>query len=238
VLVSGDGRRWLRVPRSTDADLYAVAHGAGGFVAVGTDGVVLRSGDGRRWQQDRRVTALNLHTVIWTGREYIAGGDLGRVLASRDGRRWTLVRFPGYHAVRAFSAYGSTIVAAGSGTVARRSPSSHWRLESIGFQHFWTGVAYGAGRFVIVGHNGSALVSSNAGAGWTSISTGPAVNLDAVTWTGTEFLAAGQAVAVASPTGTTWHAIRIATRHSVRALARYGHVTIGVGDEGTIVRIG
>jgi photosystem II stability/assembly factor-like uncharacterized protein len=237
ILLSADARHWRPVPRITDQDLYAVAHGSGGFVAVGTGGVMIRSRDGREWSLNRRITRLNLHAVAWTGHEYLAGGDLGRVLSSRDGRRWTLVGFPGYHAVHAFAAHGDTIVVAGSGTVARSSGSARWRLQPIGFQHFWTGAAYGAGRFVVIGHNGTALVSTDAGATWTAATTSTAINLDAITWTGTEFVATGQGTAVASRTGTTWQTIPLGSRHSVRALASVGGHLVGVGDQRTIVQI-
>jgi hypothetical protein len=130
------------------------------------------------------------------------------------------------------------LAAAGSGTVARRAPGRRWQLQPIGFQHFWTGDAYGAGRFVIVGHNGSALVSADTGTIWTAETTATAFNLDAIAWTGREFVAAGQGTAVASPNGMSWRAIAVPSCRSVRALVPYrGHV-IGVGDLRAIVRVG
>jgi hypothetical protein len=237
VLVSRDGRRWSRRPRPTSQDLYGVAHGDDRFVTVGSHGAVLSSRDGRRWTRERPVTGFNLHTVIWTGSEYLAGGDRGRVLSSRDGRHWTVDTFPGYHAVRAFATHGRTVVAAGSGTVARRGPGHDWDLESVGFQHFWTGVAYGNGRFVIVGHNGTALLSGDAGATWVPVTTGVAVNLDAVIWSGTRFIATGQGTAVASLNGTNWQPIDLGTLNSVRAMTLFGGHVIGVGDQRTIVQV-
>ena len=215
VLVSANGRRWQRVPRFTSADLYSVARGSGGFVAVGTGGAAFRSSDGRHWIADRRVTRLNLHTVAWTGSGYLAGGDIGVMLSSRNGRGWRVVSFPGFHAVRAVAVGARTVVAAGSGTVARRAPGGRWQLQAVGFQHFWTGAAYGAGRFVIVGHNGTALISTDSGRIWTPATTGVAVNLDAITWTGDEFLATGKGIAVASPNGVTWAPVPLS-----RAVAR------------------
>ena len=238
VLASPNGRRWRRLPRFTSADLYSVAHGPRGFVAVGTGGAAFWSSDGRRWIADRRATSLNLHAVAWTGSAYLAGGDVGVLLSSRDGRRWHLVRFPGFHAVRAFATGTATVVAAGSGTVARRAAGGRWQLQAIGFQHFWTGAAYGAGTFVIVGHNGTALRSANSGATWTAVTTGVALNLDAITWTGKEFVASGRGVAVASTDGVTWTPVRLPTTRSVRALTPYRGGLLGVGDLGTIVRFG
>jgi hypothetical protein len=222
----------------TTADLYSIAHGPKAFVVVGTGGVVMWSRDGLRWSLDRSVTSLNLHTVAWTGRVYTAGGDRGKLLTSTDGRRWGVVkRYPGYHAVRAIAANGGAIGLAGTGTVARNAAGGRWLLEPIGFQHFWTAVAYGAGVFVIVGHNGTELLSGDAGLTWVPVTTTAAVNLDAVAWTGTEFVATGQGTAVASPDGTNWQAIPVKSRYSVRALALFEGHLIGVGDQRTIVQV-
>ena len=91
---------------------------------------------------------------------------------------------------------------------------------------------------MIVGHNGTALVSANSGATWTPATTGVAVNLDAVAWTRDEFIATGRGVAVASTNGVTWTPVRLPTKRSVRALTPYAGAVIGVGDLGTIVRFG
>ena len=45
-------------------------------------------------------------------------------------------------------------------------------------KRFQTSVAYGGGRFVIVGHNGEALVSTDAGQTWVAGKSDVEVNLD------------------------------------------------------------
>ena len=100
---SPDGRTWTRITKidgATHPALGAVAAGAGGFVAVGTDGsrpTAWRSTDGRTWhrpattgavpQPDRaRMRYANGRFLVPTGRE---------VWSSADGRSWAKARVPG-----------------------------------------------------------------------------------------------------------------------------------------------
>lgn len=238
VLLSPNGRAWRPVRRPTTEDLYSVARGRGSFVAVGAGGVVLRSRGGRVWRPRRSPVSLNLHTAFWTGREYLAGGDRGRVIASRDGRDWRRIPFPAFHSVRDFAGDGHSVIAAGAGTIARRpSPGAGWELESAGFQHFQTGVAYGDGRYVIVGHNGQALSSADDGRTWEAGKSGVEVNLDTVIWTGGAFLASGEGTAIESSDGLTWQPRALGTPRAIRALVRFRGGIVGVGDGGARVRL-
>jgi hypothetical protein len=236
VQISGDGRHWRPVRRPTRVDLYAIAHGPGGFVAVGAAAAVLTSPDGTRWTSRAVPARLNLHAVGWTGSQYLAGGDRGELISSVDGRRWTRVRFPGFHSVRSFATHGDLVIAVGAGTIARRGfPSGGWQLESTGFGRFQTGVAYGAGRFVVVGHNGELIVSSNGGRSWMPSPSGVTQNLNAVAWTGKRFLAVGEGVTITSDDGQSWRPVKISARHSLRALVASGQRAIAVGDLNTHV---
>src|SRR5664279_5511557 len=103
------------------------------------------------------------------------------MLSSPDARRWRRVRFPGFHSIRGFATDRTTVIAVGAGTIARQSdPSASWQLETIGLGKFQTGVAFGDGRFVVVGHNGGVLLSTDHGASWSSVASGVTQNLDAV----------------------------------------------------------
>jgi hypothetical protein len=128
------------------------------------------------------------------------------------------------------------VIAAGAGTVARQaSPTAAWQLETVGLGRFQTGGAYGDGRFVVVGHNGGVLLSTDHGASWSSVASGVTQNLDAVVWTGRRFLATGEGVAIASTDGGDWQPLTLPTRHSLRALVPTGQVVAAVGDLGTRV---
>lgn len=238
VLRSTDGRRWRAVSRPTRSDLYGIAHGDAGFVAAGAGGTLLTSRDGRTWRRRSVPTGLNLHGVTWTGSEYLVGGDRGVVLASADGVRWRRVRSQAFHSVRAFATDGRAVVAVGAGTIMRRpTRGAAWQFESAGLQRFQTGVAYGGGRFVVVGHNGEALASTDGGRTWQAGTSGVEVNLDAVIWTGRRFVASGEGIAITSTDGLRWSPLRVATTRSIRSWTRAGGVIVGVGDGGTTVRV-
>jgi hypothetical protein len=244
VSVGGGGRilrgngsdRWRRSDSPTGADLYGAAQGGGTFVAVGSDGTIITSEDRRDWTLRESPVELNLHTVHWTGNGFLAGGDRGEVIASSNGRRWRSVDFPGFHSVRGFATGDGVVIAAGAGTIARQeSGGSEWELEQLGLGRFQTAVAYGGGRFVIVGHNGEALVSGDGGQTWNPSASGVEVNLDAVTWTGEAFLATGEGIAIASADGLQWQPVALPTQRSLRSLLPYGDTVIAVGDGNTRV---
>jgi hypothetical protein len=240
VAVGGGGRlqlsrdgRWRRVSSPTSRDLYAIARGPARFVAVGAKATVLTSGNGLRWMRRPVPARLNLHAVAWTGSEYLAGGDRGVLLSSPDGLRWRRLPFPGFHSIRSFATDGTSVIAAGAGTVARLpAPGDSWQLEPVGLGRFQTGVAYGGGRYVVVGHNGGLLVSTDGGASWTAAVSGITQNLDAIIWTGGRFTATGEGIAITSQDGSHWQQTAVPGHHSIRALAGSGlGVVVGVGDE-------
>jgi hypothetical protein len=234
VQVSRDGRYWQPLGRPARQDLYGIAHGPGGFVAVGADATVLTSADGVHWAARSVPARLNLHAVGWAGSQYLAGGDRGELLSSADGSRWARVRFPGFHSVRSFATDGTSVIAVGAGTIARRGlPKGRWQLESTGFGRFQTGVAYGAGRFVLVGHNGELLVSTDHGRSWMPTPSGVTENLNAVVWTGKHFLAVGEGVTIVSSDGRSWREVNVPARHSLRALVPWGGLAVAVGDQNT-----
>jgi photosystem II stability/assembly factor-like uncharacterized protein len=159
------------------------------------------------------------------------------LLASSDGRRWRRLAVPGFHSIRGFATDGSSVVAAGAGTVATRpAAGGSWQLQSIGLGHFQTGVAYGDGRYLVVGHNGEVLASTDGGATWQPQNSGVSQNLDAIAWTGSRFIATGEGVSITSTDGTQWLALRPASIHSIRALTVWRRTVFGVGDLGAHIR--
>ncbi|HEX6117195.1 MAG TPA: hypothetical protein VFY99_08845 [Solirubrobacterales bacterium] len=238
ILRANRGSDWRRSATAVDEDLYGLAQGGKRFVAVGADGTILTSDDRREWSVRPSPVELNLHSVHWTGEEFLAGGDRGEVIRSRDGLRWRRSEFPGFHSVRGFATGGGSVVAVGAGTIARREASGGpWDLESAGTAKFQTGIAYGAGRFVVIGHNGSVLVSTDGGGSWEPGTSGVEVNLDAITWTGSRFIATGEGIAISSADGLAWEPEPAPARRSVRALIPYRDLVFGVGDGNTRVEL-
>lgn len=236
LISSTNGLAWQRQPAPTGEDLYGLAYGAGGFVAVGADGAVLQSTDGRSWTVRHLTTGLNLRTVAWTGTEYLIGGDRGQIFASADAVHWQQLPEQAFHSIRDFATGDGTTVAAGAGTVMRRTAGGSWTLEPVGFGHFQTSIAFGAGRFVIVGHNGEALVSSDGGRSWTTGTGSGVINLDRVVYADGRFIATGQGQELTSGNGLSWVAARLPTGSSIRSIAVAGSNLVAVGDLNTILR--
>ena len=236
VLMSTDGTAWRAVPRPTPEDLYGVAHGPGGYVAVGAAGVVLRSPDGVAWTRAGLPSRLNLHAVAWDGHGYLAGGDRGRLFASVNGRRWRRVPFTAFHSIRDFATEGDVTVVAGAGTIGRHRAGGPWTLEPVGFGKFQTSVTAGGDRFVIVGHNGTASVSTDSGRTWTAGRTGVEVNLDRVVFAGGWFVATGEGRALRSRDGLAWRPLALPAARSIRSIAVDGPLLVAVGDGGVVLR--
>jgi hypothetical protein len=92
VMASADGVRWSAVASPTAANLLAVAHKAGQWVAVGTGGTILTSPDGAAWTTRDSGSTQHLLDVAWGDGTWVAVGYAGQVLSSPDGVSWTLRR--------------------------------------------------------------------------------------------------------------------------------------------------
>ena len=69
--------------------LRSVTWGAGRFVAVGYDGVIVHSSDGIHWKEAaQHVSGEFLRGVTWGDERFVAVGFEGIVVFSSDGDRW------------------------------------------------------------------------------------------------------------------------------------------------------
>lgn len=153
--------------------------GPGGIVAVGAKGVLLISPNGRRWLRWSRATHQNLRTVTVLGGRWYAAGDGGVVLSSADGIKWRPEAKLAPFSVRQLAEGNGLQVAAGAGIIATRPGAGPWALNPAGDYRFKTGVAFGHGLFVVVGHAGG-IVSSTDGDQWTPAPIDTVENLDAI----------------------------------------------------------
>jgi hypothetical protein len=100
--------------------LNGVAHGASGFVAVGSSGTVLTSKDGFSWSQRYPDTRSALFDVAWNGKVFVAVGAGGFAFTSPDGAFWAK-NATGSSATLSHLAWNGTLFAAvgDNGTVRR-----------------------------------------------------------------------------------------------------------------------
>lgn len=234
ILRSPYGRPWRSYPSGTRRHLYGVGGGGGGFVAVGAGGTVLTSEDGRRWTARKSGTRQSLRTVSFVDGRWYAAGDGGVVLSSVNRRSWqrdsTLAPF----SVRQLVSDGALQLAVGAGIVAARPPGGTWSLNPAGDYSFKTGVSYAQGQFVVSGHAGAILTSSDA-ANWTHVATGSVRNLEAVGFADGIWVTAGFGFLATSPDARTWTQRDVPASASIRSLAYGAGRWVAVGDQGVIL---
>jgi hypothetical protein len=203
-------------------NLISVAYGNGTFVAVGggvTDkngpgGRILTSVDGKDWKE-LPGWKFRVHPVLFGNGRFVAGGPDYQLLWSADGATWEPGGKIADEAATHFrmGAFGNGVfVFAGNGR--RAEQEIHWVVCSrdgtaIDAERSdlppLRAMAFGNGRFVVVGPDGLRLSSAD-GKTWENEVREPKVTLDSVVWTGKEFFAAGDGKGFASADGKTWTA--------------------------------
>ena len=174
----------LPVPSGSMVMLKRVRWSGALFVAVGDS--IFTSPDGATWTERPAGLTTTLMDVTWTGSQFVATGDGGTVLTSADGATWVRQSVPA--AIVAPVLYG---VAA-----------SNTRIVAVGKQSLVSGPTP---------DTGLVLTSTDGGVTWTEV-PGIASVLNAVAWSGSEFVAVGnslgqpvaKAVALTSPDGLVW----------------------------------
>jgi hypothetical protein len=177
VFTSADGMKWLKGVSGTEANLYSVAYGGGQFLAAGSSaasGIVAASVDGLQWTiqtfpGDLQRTA-GLHRVVWGAHGWVISGSSG-LYTSADGRNWTLHTGPDIDLVGASLAAGGGRYVAGGwrGHVIVSIDGATWEAAPSTFTPSLQRVAYGGGRFVVVGEGEGAhglIMTSADGRTW------------------------------------------------------------------------
>ncbi len=263
VVRSGDGEAWVQVESGVTSDLLGVAAGDERFVAVGADGMVATSEDGVNWTPRTVGAAVRLTGVAWNGSLYVAvgagGGELfhGVVLTSSDGATWsdrTPDRVPPLLGV---TWDGRRFVAVGwIGALAISADGLDWNVRTLGdeLQGCWFmlrpsylySVAGSGSLLVAVGlvvgdqYPGLGVsLASPDGEAWSCAQTELPPNqfrFNAVTWTGTRFVAAGLGGAIGtSVDGLAWEREESPATPTLFAVVAGRHRLVAVGEGGTIV---
>ncbi len=220
-LVSADGLHWQASPPRSDPHirLHAITYGAGRFVAIGksfdrggeSKGLIAVSEDGQSWR-DWRQPALVPEALIYGAARFLFLGGANLVVW-RDGESLP-------HATPSFdlAASGCRGLACGDTeagfrfvAIGESEDGQAWRAAtSDGLR--WdipphpaplaSGIAYGAGHFVVVGPKGL-IESSHDGQTWVPRRADDAEHFEQVFWTGKKFLARGRRT-WASADGFSW----------------------------------
>ncbi len=212
------------IPRlsSTSANLNAIAFGAGSYVAVGVDGVVLKSPDSAAWTQQSSSDTNALRSVSYANGLFVAVGDAGTILVSPDGSSWTVQNSGVTNQLNAVASSGGAFVIVGdSGTILYSTNGVNWGFVATGMPYNLNGIV-GGGSFVIAGDSGTVLTSPD-GLAWTVRSSGSFLGLNAVARSinpSGAFVAVGQSgVVITSPDSVTWTVRNSGVTKNLRGIA-------------------
>jgi len=173
-VVSTNGTNWVRGTNGLSGNngLYAVAAGAGRFVAVGPNSVVLSSPDGVQWTRHSVHTNEEYWAVTYGGGQFVVVGfnsygivpEPSVALVSTNGLAWQRSAIPINTTARNV-AYGNGVyVASGWPHSMYSTNGRQWiALTNVGA----SAVAFGQGKFVMAGTS-TGYVSTN-GVNWTTV---------------------------------------------------------------------
>ncbi len=205
---------WYLRASGTTNSLYGITYGAGLFVAVGDNGVILTSPDGVTWTARASGITYPLRGVAFGNSAYVAVGMSGNILTSPDGILWTarnsLITDNIYgiaYGNGIFVAVGgqaNPVTGAFSRTILTSPDGITWtiRLSDQTVSVVPAGVIYGNTTFVTVGQGGTVLYSTN-GVSWTPGNTGVASDLKGITYGNGDFVTVGARI-LSSQAGASW----------------------------------
>jgi hypothetical protein len=240
---SADRTNWTVI--STTYKLHGVIYANGMYVVVGKKGTILISTDGLTWTQRSSGVSEYIEHVIWANNRFVAVGEKGLMVTSTDGITWTVVP-PATLGDIEDMAYGNGIFVGVGGyfdpfgaitTVITSTNGTDWQNQpSVGF--FGTrarGVAFGGGRFVLVGNDGLSAVSTN-GKAWSDAFRAND-NFRAVTYTSGRFIAVGNdGLLMSSVDGITWIDHRCVGSMNLRDVQVDSDGLLAVGSNGTLLK--
>lgn len=162
---------WPRHQVEPGIDLVSIAWSGKEYVAIGSQGVIVRSEDLQRWNRVQSGVDVCLNTVQWLGSRFVVGG-CGVILASVDGKSWT----PRYaNTNRSFFEAGNE---------TGPPPRDGYRVDIYGF-------ASNGKLLLAAGSGGAMLTSSNNGDTWSVAARKPPIHLYRIAWSGNRFVGFG-----------------------------------------------
>ncbi|MBD3161105.1 MAG: hypothetical protein GF346_02925 [Candidatus Eisenbacteria bacterium] len=242
---------WYSAPPYVPERFHSVTTTAGGYLAVGSGGRVMRSidqqGYGTRWIPENSRTSRDLHGVTHAGDRIAAVGEGGVVLykLSQSEGEWLQADpadVPTERTLRAVAGNPTYAVAVGdSGTVlwSRSSNLMAWeQVASVAATEDFHGIGLGPGappgRFWAVGDEGVILRSTPNVQEWDRLDSPTSVRLHDVAFSGTYGVAVGEAGTILySNGGQDWTAVDSGTSADL-----YGVGYTGSGAGGGFVAVG
>ena len=194
------------IPTGFASGLSAVTFDGSQFIALGTDGSILKSPDGNTWTSATSVPSGGMNSIafgIVSGAVvYVAVGNGGKIFTSADLVTWTTVSTTGNDLYNVSSPNGSFVATGANGTLLTSTDAGTWTPQISITPNALRGATYGTGsaagasaHYVVVGDSGT-IVTSTDGTSWSLITPAPlSQHLRAIRF-GSRFVAVGQGGAV------------------------------------------
>jgi hypothetical protein len=194
------------IPAGFVSDLSAVTFDGSQFIALGTDGSILKSPDGNTWTSATSVPSSGMNSIAFgivsNAVVYVAVGNGGKIFTSADLVTWTTVSTTGNDLYNVSSPNGVFVATGANGTLLTSADASTWVAQSSNTLNALRGATYGTGpaagasaQYVVVGDSGTIGTSTNL-TSWNLITPPPLPqDLRAIRF-GTRFVAVGRGGAV------------------------------------------
>lgn len=198
----------LRSPYPTGQNLFSVAAGPSGFVAVGENGVVLHSLHGAAWQHVATPADYTLREVLHLDGVFVAWGTYD-LLVSSNGIDWQATEPP-----RLSDGSGKTMThverragkwfVAGSDGVHVSTASGGWEAWPFDGYVGQSGMATDGTTVLVVPANAGAVLVASSAAGWTRVDVPGVGYVHDVRWHAGTFVLNGRDSLAVSSDGRNW----------------------------------
>ncbi len=241
VLYSEDAITWTTVNLHVGAGsrLCAIAYGAGRFVAVGWNDLVLTSPDGTMWKLNKFEPSHLLTDVAFGNGLFVAVGNDSCMYTSTDGEVWqcALTDSIPYHQFVDFC-NGRFYSVSGSGTITSSADGVTWSHQKVKILEGIRYVIYDHDLYLGVGALGHFAISRD-GSTWEEGRTGMETDQFGETYLGADMYVAGgngmfatvgrYGLISTSPDGTHWTRCTWGVGRSVLSAAygNGGYVAVG-----------
>ena len=194
------------IPAGFASDLSAVTFDGSQFIALGTDGSILKSPDGNTWTAATSVPSGGMNSIAFgivsNAVVYVAVGNGGKIFTSADNLvTWTTVSTTGSDLYNVSFPNGTFVATGANGTLLTSADASTWVAPNSNTPNALRGATYGTGsaagasaQYVVVGDSGT-IVTSTDGTTWSPTTLPGLPNLQAIRF-GTRFVAVGQEVVI------------------------------------------
>jgi hypothetical protein len=244
VFRSTDATTWVAATTSLPTTISAVSHDGSRFLAVDSD-TIFTSADGDTWSSTQLdlVGLGGIDSIAFAAGHYLAVGGPGLILTSTDAVTWNAVpsnlpaSFQGVPGLASVAYGGGKFVAVGNhGAIVASTDAQNWTVvgnvdASAGF----LGVSYGSsGGFVAVGSQGIIWQSAD-GTTWSQVTSPTTVDIEAVAYANSEYVAVGAGTVLTSQDGIHWHPRNANVGEYLYGVVGGGGRFVAVGTDGTVI---